>query len=70
MQPEFGVHIPIYMNWKTCMQKQKQFRIKLSLPENKKEDEKMCRYAFRLHFSNHLKELKNNCCQGTEDDDY
>lgn len=55
------------------MQKQKDFRKELALPENEKEDEQMCRYAFRLHFEDKIKKMKTNCCKTnymTEDDDY
>ena len=74
MQSDSSVYKPyIYLNWKSCMQKQKDFRKELALPENEKEDEQMCRYAFRLHFENKIKKMKTNCCKTnymTEDDDY
>lgn len=62
-----------YLSWKDCLKKQKEFRVQLALPKDDKEDEKMCRYAFRLHFSAKLKDMKSNCCKTdmlTEDDDY
>lgn len=61
-----------YISWRDCLKKQENLRKELALPADKKEDEDMCRYAYRIYFKSTLKHMKTKCgklCLDREDDD-